>query len=43
MIVNHYGHLAPDYQDEAAMAIGRKYVSVAKTVDHKRERSKNAL
>ena len=24
MIVNHYGHLAPDYQDEAAAAIGRK-------------------
>jgi integrase len=24
MITDHYGHLAPDYQDEAAMAIGRK-------------------
>ncbi len=24
MIINHYGHLAPDYQDEAALAIGRK-------------------
>jgi integrase len=24
MIINHYGHLAPDYQDEAAQAIGRK-------------------
>ncbi|HEY8066137.1 MAG TPA: tyrosine-type recombinase/integrase [Methylosinus sp.] len=23
MIINHYGHLAPDYQDEAALAIGR--------------------
>lgn len=24
MIEKHYGHLAPDYQEEAAMAIGRK-------------------
>jgi integrase len=24
MIIEHYGHLAPDYQDEAALAIGRK-------------------
>jgi integrase len=24
MILKHYGHLAPDYQDEAARAIGRK-------------------
>jgi integrase len=24
MIIDHYGHLAPDYQDEAANAIGRK-------------------
>jgi integrase len=24
MIRDHYGHLAPDYQDEAARAIGRK-------------------
>jgi hypothetical protein len=24
MILRHYGHLAPDYQDEAARAIGRK-------------------
>lgn len=24
MIERHYGHLAPDYQDEAALAIGRK-------------------
>lgn len=24
MILDHYGHLAPDYQDEAARAIGRK-------------------
>jgi integrase len=24
MILSHYGHLAPDYQDEAARAIGRK-------------------
>jgi integrase len=24
IIIEHYGHLAPDYQDEAAMAIGRK-------------------
>ncbi|BGE84726.1 tyrosine-type recombinase/integrase [Methylosinus trichosporium] len=24
MIINHYGHLAPDYQDEAALAIGRR-------------------
>ncbi|MCQ4191025.1 tyrosine-type recombinase/integrase [Methylocystis suflitae] len=24
MIVDHYGHLAPDYQEEAATAIGRK-------------------
>jgi integrase len=24
MIERHYGHLAPDYQDEAAQAIGRK-------------------
>lgn len=24
MVRNHYGHLAPDYQDEAAQAIGRK-------------------
>lgn len=24
MIIRHYGHLAPDYQDEAALAIGRK-------------------
>jgi len=24
MILEHYGHLAPDYQDEAALAIGRK-------------------
>jgi hypothetical protein len=24
MILNHYGHLAPDYQQEAARAIGRK-------------------
>lgn len=24
MVINHYGHLAPDYQDEAARAIGRK-------------------
>jgi hypothetical protein len=23
MIVKHYGHLAPDYQDEAALAIGQ--------------------
>lgn len=23
MILDHYGHLAPDYQDEAAQAIGR--------------------
>ncbi len=24
MIVKHYGHLAPDYQDEAALAIGKR-------------------
>ncbi|PWB93640.1 integrase [Methylosinus sporium] len=24
MIIEHYGHLASDYQDEAALAIGRK-------------------
>ena len=24
MVLDHYGHLAPDYQDEAAKAIGRK-------------------
>jgi integrase len=24
MIIDHYGHLAPDYQDVAAKAIGRK-------------------
>lgn len=24
MVIDHYGHLAPDYQDEAAIAIGRK-------------------
>jgi len=24
MVIAHYGHLAPDYQDEAAQAIGRK-------------------
>jgi integrase len=24
MVLDHYGHLAPDYQDEAARAIGRK-------------------
>ena len=24
MIIDHYGHLAPDYQDEAADRIGRK-------------------
>jgi integrase len=24
MIIDHYGHLAPDYQDEAVRAIGRK-------------------
>jgi hypothetical protein len=24
MILDHYGHLAPDYQEEAAQAIGRK-------------------
>src|SRR5271170_813702 len=24
MIIKHYGHLAPDYQNEAALAIGRK-------------------
>lgn len=24
MILSHYGHLAPDYQDEAARAIGRR-------------------
>jgi integrase len=30
MILSHYGHLAPDYQDEAAQAIGRK--AVGKTV-----------
>jgi hypothetical protein len=24
MIVEHYGHLGPDYQDEAADKIGRK-------------------
>jgi integrase len=29
MILSHYGHLAPDYQDEAARAIGRKGVAVA--------------
>jgi hypothetical protein len=23
MIIRHYGHLAPDYQDEAAEMIGR--------------------
>ena len=23
-VVNHYGHLAPDYQAAAAMAIGRR-------------------
>ena len=23
-VLSHYGHLAPDYQDEAARAIGRK-------------------
>jgi hypothetical protein len=23
MILKHYGHLAPDYQEEAALAIGR--------------------
>jgi integrase len=32
MILNHYGHLAPDYQAEAAQAIGRKAVAVGKTV-----------
>jgi site-specific recombinase XerD len=24
MVLKHYGHLAPDYQDAAAKAIGRK-------------------
>ncbi|HEY8007719.1 MAG TPA: site-specific integrase [Methylocella sp.] len=24
MIIDHYGHLAPDYQEEAALAIGKK-------------------
>lgn len=24
MVIDHYGHLAPDYQDEAALAIGQK-------------------
>jgi hypothetical protein len=24
MILKHYGHLAPDYQEEAALAIGQK-------------------
>jgi integrase len=24
MILNNYGHLAPNYQDEAAAAIGRR-------------------
>ena len=24
MIIKHYGHLAPDYQDQAANEIGRK-------------------
>lgn len=24
MIIEHYGHLAPDYQDEAALPIGLK-------------------
>jgi site-specific recombinase XerD len=25
MILKHYGHLAPDYQEEAALAIGQKH------------------
>ncbi len=24
IVIDHYGHLAPDYQDEAALAIGQK-------------------
>jgi integrase len=24
MIIDHYGHLAPEYQEEVALAIGRK-------------------
>jgi integrase len=32
MILSHYGHLAPDYQDEAAHAIGTKGVAVGESV-----------
>ena len=32
MILNHYGHLAPDYQLAAALAIGSKGVVVGETV-----------
>jgi len=27
MIIKHYGHLAPDYQEEVALAIGQKWPS----------------
>jgi integrase len=32
MILSHYGHLAPDYQLAAALAIGSKGVVVGETV-----------
>ncbi len=35
MVRDHHGHLAPDYQDEAAQMIGRSGVSVAQTVASK--------
>jgi integrase len=42
IFVETYGHLAPDYQDEAAAAIGRKRnVSVGETVGLKKANSKN--
>jgi integrase len=40
MILKHYGHLAPDYQLEAALAIGRKRVSVRESVQPVRKETK---
>lgn len=43
MVLDHYGHLAPDYQEEAAQAIGRGgRVLVGEMVGKKTGGTKNA-
>jgi site-specific recombinase XerD len=39
MILKHYGHLAPDYQEEAALAIGQKHRIIGGNIGAVKNRS----